>query len=128
MNKIVRYEKTILAEAEDDSPRAKTTSLKKSLFHRDSLLARQRENVLQSVEHHTLNPSSFRRNLSQNDPFDKSKTLDLLFVPDKSKDLKVRGRSIIFSKSLSKYRQKWRNWSFHLLKTVEPSKQGLLAK
>ena len=88
MNKIVRYEKTILPEAEDDSPRAKTTSFKKSLFHRNSLLARQRENIFHASEHNTLNPSSFRPNLSPNDQFDKSKTLDLLFVPDKSKDFK----------------------------------------
>ena len=86
MNKIVRYEKTILAETEDDSPRAKTTSLRKSLFHKDSFLSRQRENVFYSGEHQTLNPSSFRPNLNQNDQLDKSKTLDLLFVPDKSKD------------------------------------------
>lgn len=90
MNKIVRYEKTILAENDDNSFRDRTTGLRKSIFHRNSDLARQKDNILQTNERST---SSFRLNPTNDDAIDKSKTLNLLFVPDQSRYFQD-GRSI----------------------------------
>jgi len=88
MNKIVRYEKTILAESDDTSFRDRATTLKKSLFHRNSDLARQKDNFSQSNER---SASPFRTNLPNSEAIEKSKTLNLLFVPDQ-KSAQIPGK------------------------------------